>query len=401
MVFDVGHFSRLQKKYKIVSYKDFSNKLIIPGFIDTHVHYPQTEMIASYGEELLTWLNRYTFPTEKKFNQKKYASKVAKIFLNKMIKNGTTTALVFSTVHKNSVEAFFTEALKKNLRMISGKVLMDRNSPHYLNDNVESSYRDTKDLILKWHKNKRLLYAVSPRFAITSSEKQLEVTGELLSEFSDVYMQTHLAENKSEVEFVKKLFPNSKSYLDVYRKFGLLKSKSIFAHSIYLSSNDFSLLQKSNSSISFCPSSNLFLGSGLFDLEKAESYNVQIGIGTDLGAGTSFSLLQTLGEAYKVTSLHKTFEKNKNRRPLDPLRAFYMATLGGAKSLELDHCLGNFLKDREADFLVLDFENEEFMKFRMQNAKNIFEKLFALMILGGENQIAKVYIMGEEFRPIS
>ncbi len=294
---------------------ELENKLITPGFIDTHIHYPQTGMIAAYGEQLLDWLNNYTFPEEKRFANVDYAREVAVQFLDELARNGTTTALVFGTVHKASVDVFFQEAEKRNLRMIAGKVLMDRNAPDDLTDTPESGYADSKALIEKWHNKGRLHYAVTPRFAPTSSPEQLRLAGKLLEEYPDVYMHTHLSENKKEIEWVQELFPDSKNYLDVYDQHGLLSSRSVFAHGIHLCDGECKRLSETDSAIAFCPTSNLFLGSGLFPLDEMEDKGIKVGMGTDVGAGTSFSLLQTMSEAYKVMQLQG--------KKLHPLKSLY------------------------------------------------------------------------------
>ncbi len=371
-----------------ISVTHYPHALIMPGFIDAHVHYPQTEMIASYGEQLLEWLNQYTFPTESKFQDKAYARWVAKLFLRQLLGNGTTSALVFSTVHKASVEALFEEGEKLNMRLITGKVLMDRHAPDYLLDTPESGYRETKELILQWRGRSRLSYAITPRFAPTSSEAQFDSIERLMNEFPDVHLQTHLSENKAEVKWVGSLFPWSKNYLDVYDHYHLLGPRSLFAHSIHLSNEEWRRLAESKSSVAFCPSSNLFLGSGLFKLTKSRRHGVEVGIGSDIGAGTSFSILRNLSEGYKVMQLQN--EK------LSPLEAFYLATLGGAKALQLESHIGNFARDMEADFIVIDMMGSALQSLRMQSAKTLAQKLFALMVLGDDRNILATYIMGKK-----
>ena len=297
----VGHSRELlpdlPADLEIVHYRDC---LILPGFVDCHVHYPQTEIVAAYGSQLLEWLENYTFPTEREFSDPEKARQVAEIFLDELLRNGTTTALAIATVHKTSVDAFFTAARTRRMRMICGKVLMDRNAPEYLLDTPESGYSDSKALIERWHGKGRLSYAVTPRFAPTCSDEQLTRAGQLLREHPDVYLHTHLAENQDEVKWVQELFPKCLGYLDVYDHFGLLSNHSIFAHCIHLNEAEFERLHQTGSNIAFCPTSNLFLGSGLFNLSLAESTGVSVGFGTDTGAGTSFSLLQTINEAYKT-----------------------------------------------------------------------------------------------------
>lgn len=392
----VGDYSELIGDYKGSKITVYNGKLLMPGFIDTHIHFPQTEMIASYGAELLDWLNTYTFPTEQKFEDKEYAVKISKEFLRQLLLQGTTTALVFGSVHKASVEAFFEEAQKQSLRMIAGKVMMDRNAPEYLLDTPESSYADSKALIEKWHGKGRLLYAVTPRFAPTSSKEQLAKAKQLLEEYPDVYLHTHLSENKEELAWVSELFPEADNYLDVYDRAGLLHSKSVFAHSIYLSESEWGTLHHHDCSVAFCPTSNLFLGSGLFNIQAAERHKVRVGMGTDVGAGTSFSILETLQEAYKVNQLRKAFpEEGYEQEPLSSLKAFYLATLGGAKALHLDSVIGNFEEGKEADFVVLDLASSELLKFRLAQCKTLEEKLFVIQMLANDRIITQTYILGQ------
>ena len=361
--------------------------LIVPGFVDTHIHYPQSDMIASYGEQLLDWLNNYTFPEESKFADKQYASDVAERFLAELLRNGTTTALVFGTVHKQSVDAFFEAALPLNLRMICGKVMMDRHAPDYLTDTPETAYEDSKELIERWHNHGRLHYAVTPRFAPTSTSEQLSAAGKLLSEYDDLYMHTHLSENRQECSWVQELFPDSKNYLDVYDQHQLLSERSVFAHGIHLCDQEYNRLSETGSAIAFCPTSNLFLGSGLFNLEKAELHKVNVGMGTDVGGGTSFSMFSTLNEAYKVIQM-----QGQN---LDPIKSFYLATLGGAKALRLDDKVGNLAVGSEADFVILDKQATPLLSKRLERAKDIKDTLFALMILADDRAIQATYAMGQ------
>ena len=398
-VVESGDYSALKNEYKTAKIVDYSGRIIMPGFIDTHVHYPQTEMMAAYGDQLLDWLNNYTFPTERKFSDPEYSRRIAALFLNQLVNNGTTTALVFSTVNPVSVNSFFAESSKRNMRMISGKVLMDRNAPDYLLDTPESAYRDSRELIGKWHGKGRQLYAVTPRFAPTSSPEELSIAGKLLKEYPEVYMHTHVAENKSEVAWVKELFPSSRSYLGVYDDFGLVTNRSVFAHGIYLDDKDFQTLGIKGGSISFCPTSNLFLGSGLFDLDKAKQHDVKVGLGTDVGAGTSLSILQTINEAYKVNQLRKAFVQNPDAiKPLDPFRAFYLATKGGAKALSLDNKIGSFEPGMEADFIVINYDTLPLLSVRAQNSTDLKDKLFSIGILGDDRTIQHTYVMGNKLK---
>ena len=371
-----------------VEIQHYPKHLITPGFVDTHIHFPQTEMIGSYGEQLLEWLNTYTFPTEKQFSDETFAAARAEFFLNQLLSNGTTTALVFGSVHAQSVDAFFQQAEQLKLRMICGKVLMDRNAPDYLTDTAESGYQESKKLIEKWHGRDRLQYAITPRFAPTCSKEQLTRAGELLQEHPGVYMQTHLSENEKEVAWVKELFPDAEHYLDAYDHANLLGKRSVFAHCIHLCDHEYDRLAESQSNISFCPTSNLFLGSCLFDLKRAERHNVSVGLGTDVGAGTSFSLLQTLNEAYKVQQLRGD--------KLTPLKSFYLATLAGAKALDIDDKIGNFQPGKEADFVALDYNATPLLSLRMQHCQSIVDKLFAFAILGDDRAIAATHILGKK-----
>jgi guanine deaminase len=392
----VGPAGTILANNQNVQVVDYRGRLIVPGFIDSHVHYPQTEMIGSFGEQLLEWLNTYTFPTEKQFGNKEYARGVARTFVNELVKNGTTTALVMATVHPESVDALFEEAATRNMRIIAGKVMMDRNAPDYLLDTPQTSYADSKALIQRWHKRGRALYAVTPRFAPTSSPEQLTAAGKLLQEYPDVYMHTHLSENKGEIAWVQELFPSSNGYLDVYNSFGLSRKRSVYAHGVHLRDDEFASLASTGSAIAFCPTSNLFLGSGLFDLQAAEKHGVKVGLGTDVGAGTSFSALRTMGEAYKVIQLHKAFTDNPaDKKPLTALKSFYLSTLGAAKALDLDDKIGSFRAGNEADFVVLNPNATELLKFRSARVTSLEEKLFVLQTLGDDRTVERTYIMGK------
>ena len=370
---------------EVVHHRD---ALIMPGFVDCHVHYPQTEIVAAYGEQLLEWLQTYIFPTERTFADPEKARQVAEIFLDELLRNGTTTALVVPTVHSTSVDAYFSAARARRMRMICGKVLMDRNAPDYLTDTPQSGYIESKALIERWHGKDRLRYAVTPRFAPTCSNEQLAKAGHLLREYPDLYLHTHLAENLDEVAWVTELFPRCSGYLDVYAHFGLLGKRSIFAHCLHLSDEEFKLLHQNGSGIAFCPTSNLFLGSGLFKLRTAEAAYVDVGLGTDIGAGTSFSLLQTINAAYKTQQLQK--------HKLSPLKSYYLATLGGARTLDLDDRIGNFKPGKEADFIVLDYRATPILDLRLANCRHISDRLFVLAMLGDDRVVQATYVLGNE-----
>lgn len=366
----------------------YHNAIITSGFIDTHVHYPQIQMISAYGGELLEWLNKYTFVTEQQFANAAHAEEITKIFIKELLRAGTTTAAVYCTVHPQSVDAFFKESLKFNMRMIAGKVMMDRNAPKALLDTAQKSYDECRDLIQKWHGKSRLHYCVTPRFAPTSTQAQLEIAGALLQEHKNLFLQTHLCENIGEMKWVSQLFPKNKNYLDVYAKAGLVGNRSIFGHGIHMTEEDFRYCHYSGAAISHCPTSNLFLGSGLFRLFDALDIKrpVRVGLGSDVGAGTSLCHLQTLNEAYKVTKLNNT--------TLSAIQAFYLATTAGAKSLYLDDKIGRIAPGYEADLCVLDLKATPFLEFRQKYCTDILEKLFVLMTLGDDRAVKATYVAG-------
>lgn len=366
---------------------DYRGKLLMPGFVDTHIHFAQTDIIASYGEQLLAWLEKYTFPTERRFADPVHAGEVAEFFCDELLRNGTTTALAFATVHPASVDALFGAAQRRQMRLIGGKVMMDRHCPDYLRDTAESGYLESKALIEKWHGQDRLSYAVTPRFAPTSTERQMELAGALFSEHPNLYLQSHVAENRGEVAWVAELYPQRRSYLDVYEHYRQLGERSVMAHCIWLDDTDRQRMAATGTAMSFCPTSNLFLGSGLFDLEAASQHGARVGIGTDVGGGTSFSMLRTLHAAYGVLQL--------NGQQLAAARAFYLATLGGARSLYLDGQIGNFDVGKEADFVVLDYASTPLMARRMANTESLEERLFVLMMLGDDRAVAATHVLGE------
>lgn len=365
---------------------DYRGRLIVPGFIDTHIHYPQTEMIGAFGEQLLEWLDQYTFPVESQYHCPQHAARMSAFFLQQLLSNGTTTALVFGTVHPQSVDALFTAASALEMRLIAGKVMMDRNGPDALMETPEQSYQQTRELIERWHNKGRLSYALTPRFAPTSSPELLAKVQQLRHEFPDTWLHTHLSENPQEIAWVKELFPQHNGYLDVYHQYQLTGERSLFAHCLHLDDHEWDCLHHTGSAVAFCPTSNLFLGSGLFDLKTCWHKGVKMGIGTDVGAGTTFNMLQTLGEAYKVGQLQ--------RYKLSACEAFYHATLGGAKALDLDDRIGNFMPGKEADFVILDPAVSPLQRMRHANSRDIWEKLFVLMTLGDDRNIAATWVNG-------
>lgn len=359
--------------------------IIVPGFIDSHIHYPQTERIASHGEQLLQWLERHIFPAEQAFADMDHAAAIAAFFLDELLRNGTTSALVFATVHTQSVDALFEAALTRDMRIVSGKVLMDLGPPG-LRDTPESGHADSEALIARWRGKGRLGYAVTPRFALTSSDQQLAEASALLAVHPDVLMHTHLSENQGEIEAVAGRFPDAADYLDVYDRFGLVGPRSVFAHCVHMSERAMGRMAEAGAGIAFCPTSNLFLGSGLFDLAQRDRHGVKLGMGTDVGAGTSFSLLHTLGEAYKVCQLRGV--------SLDPFRALHLATAGSARVMGIADKVGALLPGQEADFVVLDPAATPLLARRTKGA-SIHDKLFALQVLGDDRAVAATYLRGK------
>ena len=367
---------------------DYSGCLIVPGFIDTHVHYVQTGMVASYGKQLLDWLDRYAFPAEMAFSDGDHAAAMAKVFCDELLRNGTTTALVFCAVYPQSVDALFVEAERRGMRIVAGKVLMDRNAPEALRDTAQRGYDESKALIARWHGRGRSLYAITPRFAGTSTPAQLDAAATLWREHPDVMVQTHIAENRREIEWTAELFPQRKDYLDVYDHHGLTGKRAVLAHGVHLSEDELCRCHDSGTALAHCPTSNLFLGSGLFRIGDAKDPRrpVQVGLGTDIGGGTSFSLLATMGAAYKIAQL--------NGRSLSAVEAFYLATLGGARALALDDRIGTIAPGREADLAVLDPNATPLLALRNARAESTQDVLFALMMLGDDRAVRATYLAG-------
>ncbi|HLZ77490.1 guanine deaminase [Phenylobacterium sp.] len=364
----------------------FPGKLITPGLVDAHIHYPQTDVIAAWGSQLLDWLHSHTFPAEQAFADRAHADEAAGFFCDELLRHGTTSALVFGTVHKTSVDALFDAALARNMRLTAGKVLMDRHAPAGLTDTVETGRADTESLIRAWRGKGRLGYAVTPRFAVTSSDAQLTMAGEVAAAHPDVLIHTHMSENLEEIARVGELFPGAQDYLDVYARHGLVTPRSVFAHCVHTTDEALRRMNMAGSAAVFCPSSNLLLGSGLFSLKQACACGVTVGLGTDIGAGASFSLLHMMGEAYKVGQL--------GGEALDPLHAFYLATLAGARAMKIDAHVGNLAPGKEADFLVIDLAATPLLARRTAAARTIAEKLFVLSLLGDDRAIERTYLAG-------
>jgi guanine deaminase len=365
---------------------DHRPHLILPGFIDPHLHMPQTQVIGSYGAELMEWLAKYTFPEESRYGDPAVAQEAAVFLVDELLRCGTTTAAVYCTSHPESVDAFFTEAERRHLRMIAGKVMMDRNAPPALLDTAETGYAQSKALIAKWHGRGRLAYAISPRFAPTSSEAQLTATGVLASEHPDLHIQTHLSENHGEIAFVRELFPWSKDYTEVYERHGLVREKALFGHCLHLSERERTALGDRDASAIFCPTSNLFLGSGLFDLAAIRGAGIRVGLATDIGGGTSYSMLQTAAEAYKVLAM--------NGQTLTAYDAFHMMTAGNAHALGLEERIGRLAPGFDSDMVVLDSGATPALRRRMARAETLPEELFVLMTMGDDRSVVATYAAG-------
>jgi guanine deaminase len=387
----IGAADRVMPQAADAEVVDHRPHLLMPGFIDTHIHLPQAQVIASWGAQLLDWLNTYTFPAEARFADPEHARRIAARFFDELLRHGTTTAVAYCSVHKASAEAFFAEAARRQMRVIGGKVLMDRNAPEQVTDTPQAGYDDTKALIAAWHGRGRALVAVTPRFAITSSPAQMEAAGALAAEHPDCYVQTHLSENRDEIAFAASLYPEARDYLDVYERHGLLGPRSLFGHCIHLEARERAAMAETGSVAVFCPTSNLFLGSGLFDEAGLAAAGVRRAIATDVGGGTSYSMLRTLDEGYKVLQLRG--------QKLDPLRAFYWITLGNARALSLDDRIGSLAPGTEADVVVLDSAATPAMALRMETVDRLVEELFVLQTLGDDRAVVETYVAGQPARP--
>ena len=361
--------------------------LISPGFVDTHLHAPQLEMIGSYGGHLLEWLNRYTFPTEAKFSDAAYARKIAAALFDELVRNGTLCALIFSTIHREATSVLFEEAQRRGLRAIIGKTLMDRNAPDALLEQPAEAYANSRALIEQWHGQGLLRYAVTPRFAPTSTPALLEAAGRLVADFPDVYVQTHISENLHEVAWVREIFDEAE-YADVYDRYGLLTSRTVLAHGVHLTEEELALLSERGSHIAHCPNSNLFLGSGLFRLHHVLARGVRVGLGTDIGAGTTPSMFNAMADAYKVQQVQGT--------ALSPFQLWYLATLGGARALSLEGQTGSLEPGKSADFLALDLEATPLLALRNERAGSVEDVLAAFVFMGDDRCVRAAWVAGEQ-----
>ncbi|MGY5053874.1 guanine deaminase [Streptomyces sp. 900105755] len=367
----------------------YPDHVITAGFVDTHTHYVQTAIVAAFGLQLIDWLNHYTYVEEQRFSDAEYARRTASVFCDELLRNGTTTALTFCTVYPQSVDALFEETSRRNMRMAAGKVLMDRNAPDLLLDTARTGYDDSRDLLERWHGKGRNLYAITPRFAPTSTPEQLEAAAALWHEFPGALMHTHVSENAGEISWVRSLFPERQGYLDVYDHYGLLGPRVVLAHGVHLTRVERDRCAEAGAAVADCPTSNLFLGSGLFRIDDAKNPRrpLHVGLGTDIGAGTTFSLLATMNETYKVAKLAGY--------PLDSVKAFYLATLGGAQAMGLDDRIGTLEPGHEADFVVLDPKATPLLAQRAARVADIEELLFVLAVLGDDRAVRATYVAGE------
>lgn len=375
--------------YEIIDHRPH---LIMPGLIDPHIHFVQMQVVASYAANLLEWLNTYTFVEEQKFVDFAHGLTIASKFFDTLIRYGTTTAAAYCSVHAASAEAFFTEAEKRNMLMIGGKCMMNRNCPEALQDTPQTGYDESKALLEKWHGRGRNHYAITPRFAITSTREQMEMTQALIGEFPDAFVQTHLSENDEEIAFTMELYPEHKDYLAIYEHYGFLGSKSLLGHAIYLSDRELGVMAETKSVAVSCPTSNLFLGSGLFDRDKNIAAGVRGALATDIGGGTSFSMLKTADEFYKVQQL------NGNR--MDPLTSFYMMTLGNAEALSLSDKIGTLAVGSDGDIVVLDASATPEMALRLGTVSSLAEELFLLQTLGDDRSVLETYVAGVAMKSV-
>ena len=387
-VVDAGSHAILAPRHVDVPVVHWPGRILAPGFVDMHVHFPQLDIIGAPSAGLLPWLEDYTFPAEGRFSDPVHAAEVADVFLDELMRNGVTTAVTFATSHPASAEAFFASAQRRQLRMIAGKVLQDRHSPDGVRDQTEQSLIDTEALIRRWHNVDRLGYAITPRFAPTCSDAQLRGAGELAARYPDTWIHTHVAENEDEVQWVKALFPDARSYLDVYLGFQLMRERSVYAHCIHFDDNDRRLMRETGAAAAVCPTSNLFLGSGFFDFEGADRIGYPYGLGSDVGGGTSFSPFHTMLAAYYVGREGRS----KPGVSIAPSQLWWRHTAGAARALGLDGVVGNLQPGCEADFLVLDPAATPLLARKTARAGNLEELLFAMIVLGDDRLVERTVV---------
>lgn len=383
----VGEANDLRRANPSAQVTDYGSHLLTAGFVDAHVHYPQTAIIASWGKRLIDWLNTYTFPEEMRFGDPDYAQAISERYLDLVLANGTTTVASYCTIHPESVDAIFTAAAARNMRIVAGKTCMDRNAPDGLRDTPQSAYDDSKILLEKWHGIGRASYAITPRFSPTSTPEQLKALGALWSEHPEVLMQTHLSEQHDEIEWVQELFPKSRDYLDTYEAYGLLGKGGLYGHAIHLTDREKDRLKEVDASVVHCPTSNTFIGSGLFDMQGLMTAGHRIGLATDTGGGSSFSMLRTMAAAYEVGQLRGT--------PLHASQLYWLATQGSASALHLDEKIGNIAPGMEADIIALDLASTPAIEQRSERSDNIWESLFATIMMGDDRSIAATWVGGK------
>ena len=387
-VLDAGPYRDVARRHPRIPITHWPDRIVAPGFVDMHVHYPQTDIIGSPADGLLPWLENHTFPAEARFADPGHAAEVAAFFFDELLRQGVTTALTFCTTHPASVDAYFQRAERYGLRMLGGKVLQDRNTPEGLRDDTGQSLADSEALLQRWHNKGRLGYALTPRFAPTSSEAQLRGVGELAARYPDAWVHSHLSENHDEIAWVARLFPDARSYLDVYRRFGLLRERAVYAHCIHVDDADRRLMQETGAAAAVCPTSNLFLGSGFFDHLVADAHGLLYGLGSDVGGGTSFSPFRTMLAAYYVGRESHT----KDGISLKPSKLWWQHTGGAARALGLEGIIGTLQKDSEADFVVLNPQATPLLARKTARAQDLEELLFALIVLGDDRLVERVVI---------
>ncbi|PZX10454.1 guanine deaminase [Celeribacter halophilus] len=388
-VVSVGPRDTLRAKHPEATLIDHGSALILPGFIDAHAHYPQTAMIASWGKRLIDWLNTYTFPEEAKFANRAYADEIAGRYLDLLLANGTTTVTSFCTIHPGSVEALFEAAAQRNMRIVAGKTCMDRpeTTPDFLRDTAKAAYDESKALIERWHGTGRATYAITPRFSPTSTPEQLDALGQLWSEYPTCLMQTHLSEQTDEIEWVKGLYPDARDYLDTYERFGLVREGALFGHAIHLEPREIAHLQANDCSLIHCPTSNTFIGSGLFDMGPRKADALRVGLATDTGGGSSFSMLRTMAAAYEIGQLRHT--------ALHPAQLLWLATRGSAEALRMEDRIGSIAAGMEADFAVIDLASTPAIAQRAITAETVWEEIFPTIMMGDDRAVITSYVMGE------
>ncbi|WP_319544938.1 guanine deaminase [Ruegeria conchae] len=382
----LGSASDLSVAHPDAKVKDYGDKLISAGFVDPHVHYPQTAMIASWGKRLIDWLNSYTFPEEMKFDDPVYAAEIASRYLDLTAAHGTTTMCSFCTIHPESVDAFFSAAIARGQRVVAGKTCMDRNAPEGLRDTAQTGYDQSKSLLEKWHGVDRISYAITPRFSPTSTPDQLEAMGALWAEHPECLMQTHLSEQTDEIEWVRSLFPEARDYLDTYEQFGLLSGNGLYGHVIHLEDRERDRLREVDAALIHCPTSNTFIGSGLFDMNGLIREGHRVGLATDTGGGSSFSMLRTMAAAYEIGQLRG--------HPLHPSQLLWLGTVGSAQTLRMDDRIGNIAVGMEADLVVLDLASTPAIAQREAHADDLWEAVFPTIMMGDDRAVAEVWIAG-------